>query len=634
MGEQSSVGRRRLAAILAGDVAGYSRLMTADESSTIAALDAARAVFRARIEAHHGRVIDMAGDSVLAVFETATGAVSAALGVQRQLEAMAAGLPADRRLRFRIGVHLGEVVEKADGSVYGDGVNIAARIEGLALPGGVTISDAVQGAVRHRITATFDDLGEQQVKNIADPVHVYRVLDAAEGGSLATGRIAWRWSASQALRGRRPVVAGLVLTAVALAAAAWQWRQGSAPGGDIVPIPMSLAVGRIAAAVGGDAATRSEADLLAQDLETGLGAFERRVKVVSIDREAKAAASARERALLAGARYIAEGELQRSTTQRQLSLRLVETRGGALAWSQRFDVADGSDAPAASVAMRHIMAQLTSALIDAEIRRLRAKPERSLDGTELMVRAWAVLAEGGSLAAANEGRRLLTEALRLEPTLSEACVTMIWSLHSINDLDPQFGGERFFEEVDKFSARAVALDEGSSRAWLSRATALSGLGRWNASRQAHERAVMLDPYSPRPYIVGAEFLIVVGQPADALAMTEKALTLRPLNLDGILGLQCMAHVLLGDTEKAIPSCERASGLQAKDVGLYSLLAAAYANAGDTVNARAAVAAMLAISPDATIALLRSKGYSKHPRYQGLLDKYWYDGLRRAGLPEQ
>ena len=137
----------RLAAILAADAAGYSRLMAADEHATVAALDAARAVFRAQIEAHQGRVIDMAGDSVLAVFDTAAGAVAAALAIQASINPLADAAPEDRRMRFRIGVHLGDVIEKADGTVYGDGVNIAARLQALAEPGGITVSDAVRGAV-------------------------------------------------------------------------------------------------------------------------------------------------------------------------------------------------------------------------------------------------------------------------------------------------------------------------------------------------------------------------------------------------------------------------------------------------------------------------------------------------------
>jgi len=167
--------RQRLAAILAADAAGYSRLMAADERGTVAALDAARVVFREQVEAHHGRVIDMAGDSVLAVFETATGAVAAALAVQQNLDAASGDVPEDRRMRFRIGVHLGEIIEKFDGTVYGDGVNIAARLENLSAPGGVMVSDSVRSAVKGKVSAKFEDLGEQLVKNIIEPVRAFRV---------------------------------------------------------------------------------------------------------------------------------------------------------------------------------------------------------------------------------------------------------------------------------------------------------------------------------------------------------------------------------------------------------------------------------------------------------------------------
>jgi class 3 adenylate cyclase/pimeloyl-ACP methyl ester carboxylesterase len=167
--------KQRLAAILAADVAGYSRLMAADERATVAALDAARAVFRTQIESNQGRVIDMAGDSVLAVFETATGAVSAALSIQQELNASSAPVPEDRRMRFRIGVHMGDVIEKGDGTVYGDGVNIAARLEGLAEAGGITVSESIRTAVRGKVNAVFEDQGEQTVKNIAEPVRAFRV---------------------------------------------------------------------------------------------------------------------------------------------------------------------------------------------------------------------------------------------------------------------------------------------------------------------------------------------------------------------------------------------------------------------------------------------------------------------------
>ncbi len=167
--------KQRLAAILAADVAGYSRLMAADERATVAALDAARGIFRRIIESNQGRVIDMAGDSVLAVFEAATGAVSAAMAVQKELGSAADMVPEDRQMRFRIGVHLGDIMEKSDGTVYGDGVNIAARLQGLAEPGGIAVSEAVQAAQRNRLPTAFDDLGEHTVKNIAHPVRAFRV---------------------------------------------------------------------------------------------------------------------------------------------------------------------------------------------------------------------------------------------------------------------------------------------------------------------------------------------------------------------------------------------------------------------------------------------------------------------------
>lgn len=178
--------KRRLAAILAADAAGYSRLMAADEQATVAALDAARSVFRAHIEANQGRVVDMAGDSVLGVFETAAGATSAALAIQQDLEGVFRSIADDRRMRFRIGVHLGDVIEKADGTVYGDGVNIAARLQELAQVGEVTVSDAVKSALRGKVRINFEDQGEQSVKNIAEPVRAFRVV-------TETGTLIARW---------------------------------------------------------------------------------------------------------------------------------------------------------------------------------------------------------------------------------------------------------------------------------------------------------------------------------------------------------------------------------------------------------------------------------------------------------
>ena len=157
--------------------------MSLDEQATVATLDAARRVFAAQVQAWHGRVVDMAGDSVLAVFDAPAGAAGAALAIQEELAAADAQLAEDRRMQFRIGIHMGDVIEKADGTVCGDGVNIAARPQALAEPGGITVSDAVRGAVRGKVAARFDDQGEQTVKNIAEPLRVFAMR--AEGSASA-----------------------------------------------------------------------------------------------------------------------------------------------------------------------------------------------------------------------------------------------------------------------------------------------------------------------------------------------------------------------------------------------------------------------------------------------------------------
>ena len=165
--------RNRLLAILAADAAGYSRLMALDDRATVAALDTARAVFGEHIAAHGGRVIDMAGDSVLAVFELVSGAVSVALAIQQGLDTGSSDVRTDRRLRFRIGVHLGEIIEKVDGTVYGDGVNVAARLQGMAEPGGVLISQSVRESVAGKFDLAFIDNGERKFKNISRPIRVW-----------------------------------------------------------------------------------------------------------------------------------------------------------------------------------------------------------------------------------------------------------------------------------------------------------------------------------------------------------------------------------------------------------------------------------------------------------------------------
>ena len=192
--------RRKLAAILSADVAGYSRLMGEDEAATLATLTAYREVFAQRIAQHQGRVVDTAGDSVLAMFDSVVEAVRCAVELQQALHARNAALPAARRMAFRVGVNLGDVIEQADGSIYGDGVNIAARLQALADPGGICLSGTAYDQIKNKLPLDFDALGEKSVKNIAEPIRVYRVRSPAEvaahrlrPSSSAMSRVLPKW---------------------------------------------------------------------------------------------------------------------------------------------------------------------------------------------------------------------------------------------------------------------------------------------------------------------------------------------------------------------------------------------------------------------------------------------------------
>ena len=214
IGQNSPVGpqelRLRLAAILAADAVGYSRLMSADDRGTVKALDAARETFQTISVANGGRVVDTAGDSVLAIFKTAAGATAAAIAIQHEVETCANAVPEDRRLRFRLGLHLGDVMQKPDGSVYGDGVNVAARLQSIAPAGGIVASESIRLAVRGKVAACFEDLGDQSLKNIAEPVRAHRV-SATGFGPNVQGRGRW-W--------RRPLRKRVVFMLAAVAALA------------------------------------------------------------------------------------------------------------------------------------------------------------------------------------------------------------------------------------------------------------------------------------------------------------------------------------------------------------------------------------------------------------------------------
>jgi TolB-like protein/class 3 adenylate cyclase len=374
--------KQRLGAILAADAAEYSRLMATDERATVAALDAARAIFRAVIDSNHGRVIDMAGDSVLAVFEAANAAVTAAIAVQDALSSATADEPEERRLHFRIGIHLGDIIEKPDGTIYGDGVNVAARLQTLAEPGGVTVSDLVHGAVRGAVKEAFVEQGTYEVKNIGRPIVAFR-LQAP--GRMAAG------SGMSATAGRLPVSAR---PAVAV-------------------LPFSN--------MSGDASQAYVADGFTEDLITALSKC-RWVRVVA--RHSSFAfkgqpIDVRRTAKELDANYIVEGSVRRAGNRLRITTQLLDGATGEHIWAERYD----RDVDDLFAMQDEITAMITGRLEPelgmAERERAIRKPTQNLGAWDCYHIALSHMYRFTPEDNA-EAQRLLRRALEFDPQFAEA----------------------------------------------------------------------------------------------------------------------------------------------------------------------------------------------------------------------
>jgi adenylate cyclase len=341
MGMANSEGTRRLQAILAADAAGYSRLMQQDDEGTVATLEACRAVFREKIQAHGGRVVDTAGDSVLAVFEAATAAVRAAVEIQASLTEQNAPFPESRRMRFRIGVNLGEVIKRPDGTVYGDGVNVAARLQSAGEVGGVTVSGTVFDQVEGKLPLSFKFAGEQSVKNIAKPVRAYHTLLEPSSPARITGR-------SRLLFSSRPMlitagvlaIAGIVfslnlarkpVTASSAVAVASDPVYAMPSGPSIAVLPFVN--------MSGDPRQEYFSDGLTEDIITELSRF-RGLYVLARNTTYQYKGQAVDIPSVGSklrVQYMLEGSVQKSANKFRITAQLIDTQNGVHIWAERYD---------------------------------------------------------------------------------------------------------------------------------------------------------------------------------------------------------------------------------------------------------------------------------------------------------
>ncbi len=623
---------RRLAAIVSLDVAGYSRLMGVDESGTLAALKAhRRELIDPKISEYGGRIVKTAGDGLLLEFPSVVDAVRCAVDVQRGMAERNECIAADQRLDFRIGINVGDIIIDGD-DIFGDGVNVAARLQALSDPGGICVSRVVRDQVLDKLSFAFEDLGAQQVKNIARPVDVFRV--DLGNGVLRPPR-PWRARWDHATPRRRWALAGLLAVGIA-GILAWSLPRFAQAPPSTGPPALSIAVLPLAAPPGdADASRFSEA--LTRYLQTGLPTKREFGNVVVVS--AAPATSADTRAMDApelgrrfNVRYVLEGDVQRGGKSNIVNLRLVDSATRSQVWSGRESLQDADVAFESSVPLRDMAWHVLTALIDAEIRRVKVPSVAALTAAELVLRAFALGGEDPSLVGLSSAGKLVDEALRREPDLVPALVLRAALINNEFEVDPNADRDRMTHEQDRLTARAVQLDSTDPAAWAWRAAALASLGRWNAALEASAMAIKIDPYEPRWYLLRADDLIRMARLDDALEMANRALALYPGSAIATAEV-CEVQVLRGRTEEAIAACERASGHE-DYWPIHLALAAAYANHGEMAKAVAAKAEVLRIIPGLTIAQLRAKRASGNPEYVTLAETYWYDGLRKAGLPEK
>jgi adenylate cyclase len=583
----SARDHRRLAAILAADVVGFSHMMEADEAGTLTRLRSARAdVFEPAVSERGGRIVKTTGDGFLVEFASAVDAVRCAIGIQ---EAMAAQ---DTGLTFRIGINLGDVVVDGD-DIFGDGVNIAARLEALAPPGGVSIAGNVAEQITGKIAAKFVDLGEKRVKNISRPINVWQWSPETGPERGASAGLPVR----SADRGRNPVV---------------------------VVLPF--------AALAGDADVTALSEGLADDLTIALS---KRRGIEVLARSATAALKIPVRDLPAaraatGADYVLTGSLRRSGARLRVNAELAETSSGAQLWSNRYDEEWGDVFALEDALTDRIATAIRSAMNANEGRLHGDRPESALTNAERRARAaqhFYSFTAAGFVAA----EQLLDAALANAPDDAMALSMQAFCLM----MQGFFGSYRVNEQTAQralaMAARAVELDRNSDYAYETRGLlALHLRGDCQAALADARRALALNPQYALAIQLEGEALIYGGAPEEGIQLVGKAISydLRDPTNFYRHSILAMGRFILGDYTGALAESDQAAQ-GAFEMPLFDLARAAIlVQLGRQDAAEQAMARILVRWPDMTAATIQL------PPFHRAEDRERYlEALRRAGIPE-
>ena len=622
----SSDPERRLAAILSADIAGYSRLMADDETATIETLTTYRSAIEGALEAHRGRLVDFTGDNFLAEFGSALDGVRCAVEIQRALGARNDALPLHRRMEFRIGLHLGDV-RIEDTRIYGDGVNIAARLEGLAEPGGICVSSNVYDLVRSKLELTHVDLGAQRVKNIAQPVRAYRVTPGSPGT---------RPSGTAPARRSLLIVAGLVAVVIS-GILLWRTMRDAAPDALLaLPNGPSIAVLPFEN-LSNDPDQEYFSDGLTEDIITSLSRFQSLFVIArhSTFQYKGRVVDVREVGRELGVRYLLEGSVRQAGERLRVTAQLSDANDGRHLWGEAYD----RDRTAGDLftiqdeLTQHVVGEIAGsygAISRAGLAETRRKTTDSLDAYDCILRTYEYLQMH---TAANHlvARDCLERAVEIDPEYPD---TWAWLAYTYAEEHRHSWNVRpeVYDSLDRaleVANRAVALDSANQVAHG--ALALTHFGRREFDRFAIEadRAIALNPNSALWLGLLGTYFAEHGDLGRGMPMVRKALALNPTPPGWLSIPFFLDHYQRGRYEKALAEAQK---ITTEDFYRHHLfLAAAYGQLGRREEARKAIEKLLALRsdfPDST--------------YEDLRDNYGYpdeltaqlmEGLRKAGIED-
>jgi adenylate cyclase len=624
---------RRLAAIVSADVVGYSLLMGRDDSATLAGLKAhRRELIDPKIAEYGGRIVKTTGDGLLLEFPSVVDAVRCAVDIQRGMAERNAGEPPEQRIAFRIGINVGDIIIDGD-DIFGDGVNVAARLQTLAEPGGICVSRVVRDQVLDKLSFAFDDLGAQQVKNIARAVNVYRV-DLGSAALQMPPRGWRRWQRlTKGLRWRSFAAATVAFVLVGTAVWYVFVRQTTATRSG--PPFMSVAVMPFTPA-STSADDEGQAERITQDVTSALGRAMPYALVASHGLAAKYRGMPVDPRAVGrdlNVRYLVEGDVRSAGGAVVVMARLVETSNGTQQWSDRVATLSSSREGADDI-ITQLKNRLRPALNDAERKRAAHLPKAAGTAMDLVLRGDASWESDPSLKGLLAARTLYEAALRLDNASAAALIGLGWTLNIQLQDDPAVDHDRVVKELDEISSRAIRADRDNPNAWLLRQEALWRQWKWNEAFEANTEALRIDPYRNSTLGERGLLLNLTGRPEEALPLLEQAIALDPRGpgVSGYLQYQCRSYLVLGRYDDAIAACEKSLTLD--DYWFrYLYLVAAYAQKGDLARAAVAKSELLKRQPGMSIARIKAIKASDNPIYQQQSDTHVFAGLRKAGIPE-